>query len=85
MKLCRFENASGRICPGLVSDLKTVFDLSGEIESLTNLVESEDLNSRLAELAKRDFPRHPLQAVRLVAPVERQEVWAVGVTYMRSK
>src|SRR5207249_7588489 len=49
------------------------------------LLESEDLNSRLAELAKRDFLRYALQDVRLLAPVERQEVWAVGVTYLRSK
>jgi 2-dehydro-3-deoxy-D-arabinonate dehydratase len=31
------------------------------------------------------LPRVPLGEVRLLAPVERQEVWAAGVTYLRSK
>jgi 2-dehydro-3-deoxy-D-arabinonate dehydratase len=85
MKLCRFKNASGRICAGLVSDDTTVLDLSGEVESLTDLLESGDLSSRIAELAKRNLPRHEISRVHLAAPVERQEIWAVGVTYLRSK
>ena len=28
---------------------------------------------------------HPLKNARLLAPIERQEVWAAGVTYLRSK
>ena len=31
------------------------------------------------------MPRVPFSEVRLLAPVERQEVWAAGVTYLRSK
>ena len=30
-------------------------------------------------------PRVPLAGVQLCAPVERQEIWAAGVTYLRSK
>jgi len=85
MKLCRFRNASGRICPGLALNESTVLDLSGEVEKIANLFESNDLNARLTALAKRDFPRQELASVRLLTPVDRQEVWAVGVTYLRSK
>jgi 2-dehydro-3-deoxy-D-arabinonate dehydratase len=85
MKLCRFQNASGRICAGLVKDEATLLDLSSEIETLTSLFESGELESRLARLEQKGFPRCALGDVRLLAPVERQEVWAVGVTYLRSK
>ena len=36
-------------------------------------------------LAKQNLPRVALAEVQLLAPVERQEVWAAGVTYLRSK
>src|SRR5262245_36836804 len=85
MKLCRFKNASGQVCPGILSDESAIIDLSSEVESLTSLFEADDFNSRLATLTKRSFPRVELATVRLLTPVERQEVWAVGVTYLRSK
>jgi 2-dehydro-3-deoxy-D-arabinonate dehydratase len=85
MKLCRFENSTGRISVGLTADETSLLDLSGEVESLTGLLELADLPSRLATLAKKELPRHSLDKVRLLAPIEQQEVWAVGVTYLRSK
>lgn len=86
MKLCRFELASGRVSPGLLGDDDaTVLDLSGEVENLTALLETVDLRSRLGEMVRRDLPRRALRAVRLLTPIERQEVWAAGVTYLRSK
>lgn len=85
MKLCRFELASGRVCPGLLADEATVLDLSGEVKTLTGLLEDGDLKAMLGALAQQNLPRHTLSAVRLLAPVERQEVWAAGVTYLRSK
>src|ERR1041385_5318073 len=85
MKRCRFENDSGRICVGLVADEATLLDLGSEMETLTSLFESGKLQSQLATLEQKNFPRYALHDVRLLAPVERQEVWAVGVTYLRSK
>jgi 2-dehydro-3-deoxy-D-arabinonate dehydratase len=85
MKLCRFENASGRICVGLVADEVNLLDLSGEIETLTSLFESREMQSQLVTLNQKRFSQYALHDVRLLAPVERQEVWAVGVTYLRSK
>jgi 2-dehydro-3-deoxy-D-arabinonate dehydratase len=84
MNLCRFKNASGSICPGLILE-QSVLDLSAEVESLTSLFDSNDLPGRVASFAKRNLPRHELGSVRLLSPVEGQEVWAVGVTYLRSK
>ena len=36
-------------------------------------------------LSQAGLPAHPLDSVRLLTPVESQEVWAAGVTYLRSK
>jgi 2-dehydro-3-deoxy-D-arabinonate dehydratase len=86
VKLCRFENAQKQIRVGLLADDVTVLDLSAEgIDTLGSLFEFEGLTAQLAGLAKQNLPRIPLREVRLLTPVERQEVWAVGVTYLRSK
>src|SRR5262245_26726126 len=86
MKLCRFQPHSNRPRVGLVLDQHTILDLSAEgIDRISALLEFDGLMSQLANLAKQNLPRHALSDVRLLAPVEQQEVWAVGVTYLRSK
>lgn len=85
MKLCRFENPARRLCVGLVLDDTSVLDLSSEIKTLSSLLELEDLPKLLGEMDPRNLPRHSLSGVRLLAPIERQEVWGAGVTYLRSK
>jgi 2-dehydro-3-deoxy-D-arabinonate dehydratase len=85
-KLCRYLNAKSQIRIGLVHADNTVADLtSAGIEVMTPFLESEDLLTRLTELSKANLPARPLAEVRLLSPVERQEVWAAGVTYLRSK
>src|ERR1041385_8526408 len=86
MKLCRFQIQSSRPRVGLVLDENTILDLSAEgIDRISSLLEFDGLISQLASLAGQNLPRHALSDVRLLAPVEQQEVWAVGVTYLRSK
>lgn len=85
MKLCRFQKEHGRPRVGLLQGGE-VLDLSAEgIDRMSSLLEFDGLLAQLAGLAAQNLPRHPLDAVRLLAPVEQQEVWAVGVTYLRSK
>ena len=87
MKLCRFQtDTPGRPRVGLVLDPDTVLDLSAEgIDRLTSLLEFDGLLPHLHTLAGQNLPRHALSAIKLLAPIEQQEVWAVGVTYLRSK
>jgi 2-dehydro-3-deoxy-D-arabinonate dehydratase len=86
MKLCRFETSRKAIGIGLLNDKSEIADLSaGGIINLEDLLEARDLSIRLAKLEKENLPRHSLHDVRLLSPVENQEVWAVGVTYLRSK
>jgi 2-dehydro-3-deoxy-D-arabinonate dehydratase len=64
----------------------TVFDLgAGGIECLSDLLESGSVAANLDKLLERRLPGWPLHEVRLLSPIERQEVWAAGVTYLRSK
>ena len=88
MKLCRFK--TGPACHhariGLTTDDATVLDLSAAgVKSLTALLEGDNLVAVLQALMTLPMPRLPLAEVTLLAPVEQQEVWAAGVTYLRSK
>src|SRR5713101_4282880 len=86
MKICRFENAQGRARVGLILEDSRLLDLSAEgIDRLSSLLEFDGLMLQLTALASQNLPRFNLGEVRLLAPVEQQEVWAAGVTYLRSK
>src|SRR2546427_8451042 len=86
MKLCRFQARAGEIHIGLVENDSSLLDLSpAGINQLSLLLESEDPIAKLNQLARAPLPRIPISEVKLCAPVERQEVWAAGVTYLRSK
>lgn len=84
MKLCRFKNQFGETRVGLAVDETTLADLTSEgIQTITELLEDADCVARVEALA--NLPTVPLAEVALLTPVEQQEVWAAGVTYLRSK
>ncbi len=58
---------------------------AGGVNQLAAILECADPLGELQRLAGENLPRLPLADVQLCAPVERQEVWAAGVTYLRSK
>ena len=84
MKLCRFKNQFGETRVGLAVDDTTLADLTSEgIRTITELLEDAGCVARVEALA--NLPTVLLAEVTLLTPVERQEVWAAGVTYLRSK
>lgn len=86
MKICRFKNKSAEVRVGLVVDTATLLDLTPTgITRLQPLLEHEDPLAELNRVATGNLPRLALTDIQLCAPVERQEVWAAGVTYLRSK
>lgn len=87
MKLCRFRSPSHPWpCVGLLTDAGTVLDLSAAgAGSMTELLEQLDPAAHVRSLAARPAHQFALDSVTLLAPVEQQEVWAAGVTYLRSK
>ena len=86
MTLCRFTaapHAEARV--GLV-DAGVVHDLTAAgVPRLDDLLERVDLADHVARARRATLPEWPLNQVRLLTPVESQEVWAAGVTYLRSK
>jgi len=86
MKLCRFKDDIGTARLGLVTDDLQVIDLTpAGVGQMSALLEDESLPDRIQKLKSDKLPRFRLSEVQLCAPVERQEVWAAGVTYLRSK
>ena len=84
MKLCRFQDSNGAVRAGLLVGDNAVADLSaGGVDSLTEILEDADGVARVEAMG--DLPSVSLADVTLFTPVERQEVWAAGVTYLRSK
>ena len=86
MNICRFKNKSGAVRIGLAANESYLFDLTpAGIMQLQPLLEAENPSAELGRINSATLPRLPLADVTLCAPVERQEVWAAGVTYLRSK
>jgi len=85
MKICRFEHAAA-VRIGLVADESHVLDLTpAGVTELTPLLENADPVGALRIIEGLKLPRIPLTEIRLLPPIERQEIWAAGVTYQRSK
>ena len=86
MNICLFKNKQGEIRVGLPMDDQSVIDLTaGGVGRMSAILESADPAGELRKLAEKNLPRLALTDVQLCASVERQEVWAAGVTYLRSK
>ena len=84
MKICRYLTADNQVRIGLAKGDNALLDLSpAGIDSITALLESGDAAKRLAGLG--ELTEIPLANVTLLSPIEVQEIWAAGVTYLRSK
>jgi 2-dehydro-3-deoxy-D-arabinonate dehydratase len=87
MRLCRFTTQADAVPrPGLILEETSVMDLTAAgIFSVAQILEVDEPAELTASLARRTLPRLPLAQVTLCCPLDRQEVWAAGVTYLRSK
>jgi 2-dehydro-3-deoxy-D-arabinonate dehydratase len=86
MKLCRFLTSQREPHVGLITGENQVLDLSDVgVNNLTSLLEAESVLEKLKTLSQRTMARFSLNQIQLLRSIERQEVWAAGVTYLRSK
>ncbi len=85
MRLCRFEAKQGQSHVGLIAGDRVLDLSSAGITNMESLLESNDCVARLAKFATADLPAFALSEASLLAPIEQQEIWAAGVTYLRSK
>lgn len=78
----RGEEAVGLVRKGEVTLLDTT---TGQYQSLSDILEADDPAATARFLAHATGPRYTFDELQLLAPIDRQEVWAAGVTYLRSR
>lgn len=84
MKVCRFRAGGQARIGALVGDAVVDITEAGA-GSLAELLEATDPVARAQSALEKAGSKRRLEEVELLAPVEKQEVWAAGVTYLRSK
>jgi 2-dehydro-3-deoxy-D-arabinonate dehydratase len=82
MQFGKIRRPSGEVAVVAVENTQ-VFVL--DMPSLADLLHGPDPVKAARKLIDRNMPPEPLDFQQLVAPVDRQEIWAAGVTYKRSK
>ena len=86
MKLCRFTTTEKEARIGIIDDSERLIDLTErKIRLLSDVLEQESPAEYLRAIDLTGLPQHSLDSVTLLPPVDRQEVWAAGVTYFKSK
>jgi 2-dehydro-3-deoxy-D-arabinonate dehydratase len=86
MQLCKVRTANGAIEVGIWQGGQVrLLDLAREAgaKSLSGILHSTDPASLAASLPVKATV--PAEQVKLLPPIDEQEVWAAGVTYKRSK
>ena len=86
VRICRFLAGDAAVRIGLAGGNGTVVDLTpAGITTLSRVLESGDPIALLNGIDRSALPQFAVDDVLMRPPVERQEVWAAGVTYLRSK
>ena len=84
MQLVKLRLVSGEDGIGVI-DGSDVVPLSLPYQTLSDILESDDPAAAVAALPPSAAERIPMTEAQLLAPIDRQEVWAAGVTYKRSR
>jgi 2-dehydro-3-deoxy-D-arabinonate dehydratase len=82
MQVCKIEG-DGRPRLGFLAD--DTVHLCAPGVTLSDILHGPDAALQSKELAGKTIASMPAAEVRLLAPVDRQEIWAAGVTYKRSR
>src|SRR5262245_63801195 len=86
IRICRFKDARDAVRIGATQDGSTILDLtSAGVTQLGSVLESKDGIGRIRDLIQGPLPQVSVAETRLCTPLERQELWAAGGTYLRSK
>ena len=88
MQLCKMQLGTGETRVGIV-DAGHVRPLSLDefvgLRSLSDILHAENPSKTARDLLDPEVRQIPLSNVTLLPPLDRQEVWAAGVTYKRSR
>ena len=83
MRLIKFSSG-GMPHVGLLEGQR-VIPLSSEPHALSKLLHAENPTQSALDLARQAGATLDLGSIRILAPIDSQEVWGAGVTYERSK
>ncbi len=84
MRLVKFQQGSGEQQVGLwEGDL--IRPLKLPFQTLADVLETDNPEEAAQALAESSKETLPLDEVTLLPPIDKQEVWAAGVTYRRSQ
>ncbi len=88
MQLCKVQLETGEVRVGVLAEghvhLLDFEDYVG-MRALSDVLHSNHPANLAHDLIDDNTSRLPLREVTLLAPIDRQEVWAAGVTYKRSQ
>ncbi|TWU10919.1 fumarylacetoacetate hydrolase family protein [Allorhodopirellula heiligendammensis] len=85
MQICKYSDATGRSRVALVEDAQlTPLQMTPELATLADILAAERPISAVESLARSE-PIAIDQQTAWLAPIDQQEVWAAGVTYLRSQ
>lgn len=87
MRLLKYLGRDGRETVGVLTDQQLIHPLrfaTGHVHTLAELLESDDI-ATMVDFLRDDSVSFPFGSLKILAPIDRQEVWAAGVTYKRSK
>lgn len=87
MKLVKMRSPSGDETVGMLrgDSIAPVSLSGGQYRSLADILETDDPAGTVEFLVDTSAKPLPLSDVKLLAPIDQQEIWAAGVTYERSK
>lgn len=88
MQVCKWRDPEGRTRVGLVQEGRvSVLDISDSPENpaLSAILHAANPAEWALQLVRSAGPSLPLDQLALLPPIDRQEVWAAGVTYKRSE
>jgi 2-dehydro-3-deoxy-D-arabinonate dehydratase len=88
MQLGKIKRATGEAVMVLVEDGKVYpldWHMRPDLRGLSELLAAPDPCQTARDMIDEKARPEPLAGQKFVAPVDRQEIWAAGVTYKRSK
>jgi len=87
MKIGKWSDSKGKPFVGLLEG-DQIIHLGDDIPGgnvLSSILHSENPKAEVEKLRKASNKKHPSSECVALAPIDGQEVWAAGVTYLRSR
>lgn len=88
MRLCKLQSHSSRPLVGMIYEGRVLtLDLKriAGVHSLSDILFADDPVAIVHRLVDAGPTTYPFDTKQALAPLDKQEVWAAGVTYIRSK